>query len=447
MNPELQRNLWLEVTLHRLILVPVVIFAGAMLLRALDPSGELLGNAAMVGFLLSTVLWGARQAATSVLDEARTHTWDIQRMCALSPWRMTWGKLAGATIIPWYAGGWCLAIFIGSRAAGDQPDNLAATLVLAVIFALAVAVLAQGSALIYALVVLHRGGGLQSRLANLVMIALLVVLLPNLVSWIDPQTTVSWYTIELPQLPFMAVATSSFAAWAVLGATRAMSMELKVGTWPGAWLAFAGFVALFAAGFVGIAATPSLPLIRCLLASLALTAIVQSYVAAFAYPGDPMQFRRSERALVAQRWGRALEDLPLWSISTALALAAALIATVLGSAPQFTNQRLDNLGPVSLAATLMMLRDVALLTYFGVTSGRGRAEATTLVYIAILDGLLPALLPHIGLASLTTLFWPPFFSAPFTAIGILCVHVAVALVLAIYAYRRMATGLNGTTDG
>ena len=441
MNPELQRNLWLEVTLHRLLLVPGVIIAGAALIQAIDPSGAALNKLAIVGFLIVTMVWGARQAANSVLEEARAHTWDIQRMCALSPWSMTWGKLLGATAISWYASLCCLLIFFGSGTTAGYEHALV------VIFVLAVAVLAQATALIGALAGLHRGNALQPRIANLLVLALLAVLLSNVTSMFSPQASVSWYSLDLQRLPFVALTAVLFAAWAVLGASRAMSKELKIGTWPGPWLAFAGFVAVFAAGFTDIEASPSIELARCLFATLTLIAIVQSYIAAFAYPSNPIQFRRIERAVGMGRWGHALEELPLWCVSAALALAAALISTALGTAPQFTNQRLDNLGPVSLAAALMMLRDLGLLTYFSMTIRSGRAETSTLVYIGILDGLVPALLPHVGLTSLAAWFWPPFFTAPLTAIGILSVHVAIALTLAVYAYRRLQARLNETTAG
>ena len=441
MNPELQRNLWLEITLHRLVMVPGVIIAAAALINAVDPNGAALNELAIVGFLIATMVWGARQAANSVLEEARAHTWDIQRMCALSPWRMTWGKLLGATAISWYAGLCCLLIFFGSGTTAGYEHALV------VILVLAVAVFAQATALIGALAGLHRGNALQSRIANLLVLALLAVLLSNVTSMFSPQASVSWFSLDLQRLPFVALTAVLFAAWAVLGASRAMSKELKIGTWPGPWLAFAGFVAVFAAGFTDIEARPSIELARCLFATLTLTAIVQSYIAAFAYPSDSIQFRRIERAVGMGRWGHALEELPLWCVSAVVALAAALTSTALGTAPQFTNQRLDNLGPVSLAAALMMLRDLGLLSYFSMTIRSGRAEASTLVYIGILDGLAPALLPHVGLASLAAWFWPPFFTAPLTAIGILSVHVAVVLTLAVYAYRRLQARLNETTAG
>lgn len=442
MNPELQRNLWLEITLHRLLLVPGVIFTAAALLHAIDPSDTALNKTALFSFVTLTMVWGARQAANSVLDEARARTWDIQRMCALSPWRMTWGKLCGATVMSWLAGLCCLLIFLGTGGA----DN-AAGAGMTVLLIVAVAVLTQAAALIGALVGLHRGSGVQSRFGNLLVVALLMFMLPNIMSIVDPQQTVHWYTLTFRRLPFATVAATLFAAWAVLGALRAMCMELKIGTRPWAWLAFAPFITFFISGFAGIELTPSLELARCLFATLTLAAIVQSYLAAFAYPSDPVQLRRSARAFTGGHYRRALEELPLWLVAAALAVLAALTATALGSAPQLTNQRLDNLGPVSLAAVLMMLRDLALLSYFGMTLRPGRAEATTLVYIVILDGLLPALLPHLGLGALVQLLWPPFFTAPFTAIAILAVHFALVLALPLVAYRRLQGALNETSGG
>ena len=68
MNPELQRNLWLEVTPHRLWMIPLVLLAAAALTW---PPGETLMLTALVGF---TMIWGPRQAADAIIDEARERT-------------------------------------------------------------------------------------------------------------------------------------------------------------------------------------------------------------------------------------------------------------------------------------------------------------------------------------------------------------------------------------
>lgn len=442
MNPELERNLWLEVSLHRLLLIPAIVMAAAALVHATDPTGVGVNKLAMTGFLVTTMVWGSRQAANSVLDEARSRTWDIQRMCALSPWRMTWGKLLGATAMSWYAGLCCLVVFVGSGGGGDVRNGFMVTLLV-----VAVAVLTHALSLIGALVGLHRGSGLQSRFANLLVVALLVFLLPNVMNLIDPEATLLWFETPMKRLPFAALSAALFAIWAVWGATRAMSMELKIATRPDAWLAFCAFAAVFITGFAGVEPEPSLALLRCLAATLCVTAVVQSYMAAFTYPNDLIQMRRAERAIATGHYRRALEELPLWVVSAGVALAVGLLAATLGAAPELTNRRLDNLGPVALAGALMMLRDLLLLSYFSMTQRRGAPEATALIYIAIVDGLVPALLPQVGLASFVPLFLPPFFSAPLTAIVILSVHCAAALFLALSAYRRLKAGLNGTPGG
>lgn len=93
MNPELRRNLWLEFSLHRLIGMPAVL---ALLFALFGSFGgawrERVFTAALWGFVILAHFWGTRQASAAVTDEVRDRTWDWQRLSALSPWQMTWGK-------------------------------------------------------------------------------------------------------------------------------------------------------------------------------------------------------------------------------------------------------------------------------------------------------------------------------------------------------------------
>ena len=119
MNPELRRMFWLEVSRQRLWLFPAAILATALLLANGGAGAVVMRAVAISGFVAFTIIWGARQAADAVLDETREHTWTIQRMSALSAWSMTWGKLLGATFIPWYAGAGCLAAYFAYLPADD----------------------------------------------------------------------------------------------------------------------------------------------------------------------------------------------------------------------------------------------------------------------------------------------------------------------------------------
>src|SRR5215470_10783166 len=107
-NPELQRNLWLELSARRLIIIPIIV---GIILSPWIVLHTDLGSASDTGrwlFDLLVPVWGTWLVANSVVSEIRSRTWDLQRLSALSPWEMLWGKLIGAPIMVWYAGGLCL---------------------------------------------------------------------------------------------------------------------------------------------------------------------------------------------------------------------------------------------------------------------------------------------------------------------------------------------------
>ena len=108
MNPELLRNLWLEASPFRLILI-----AGFLLLAFGASSVGLGGFASISSVALAlywffAVLWGTRSAALSVVGEIRERTWDSQKLSSIGPWDMVWGKLLGATCANWFGALLCL---------------------------------------------------------------------------------------------------------------------------------------------------------------------------------------------------------------------------------------------------------------------------------------------------------------------------------------------------
>lgn len=69
MNPELRRLLWLEATAQRLWLIPLALIGTSFVLGRAVPA--LVPGGAMLGFVATTILWGASQARNAVLDEVR----------------------------------------------------------------------------------------------------------------------------------------------------------------------------------------------------------------------------------------------------------------------------------------------------------------------------------------------------------------------------------------
>ena len=112
MNPELQRNLWLEAPARRLIgtaAVAALIFLLVWLVdRGRHPQAIVVAGAVL--FVGAALIWAPRDARAAVTDEVYARTWDFQRLSALAPWTLTWGKLVGATARPWLLAGLSLLI-------------------------------------------------------------------------------------------------------------------------------------------------------------------------------------------------------------------------------------------------------------------------------------------------------------------------------------------------
>ena len=94
MNPEFQRNLWLEASPRRLAWAGLALAAiyGAALLIGWRGGMLIPGFAGWLVFGITAVLWGPRIAGRAVGDEVADRTWDFQRLSALEPWTMTWGS-------------------------------------------------------------------------------------------------------------------------------------------------------------------------------------------------------------------------------------------------------------------------------------------------------------------------------------------------------------------
>ena len=101
LNPELQRNLWLQWSPARALLMPAVLALIAAFI-VVSGNGEYTVRSALAnGFsFLAAVLvlpYGVYLGVGSIAWEIRERTWDQQRLSSLGPWQMAWGKLLGTT--------------------------------------------------------------------------------------------------------------------------------------------------------------------------------------------------------------------------------------------------------------------------------------------------------------------------------------------------------------
>jgi hypothetical protein len=152
-NPEFQRNLWLELTPYRLAGMPLILGA-VFYLAFVSDSYRLAGSVASTAnglFFLITMIWGTKLASETVMNEIRDHTWDGQRMSALTPWQLVWGKLFGSTVYTWYGASICLLAYY--LAVPDKSTLQAGETVLALLCS---GILAHAVSMLASLVVIQK---------------------------------------------------------------------------------------------------------------------------------------------------------------------------------------------------------------------------------------------------------------------------------------------------
>jgi hypothetical protein len=430
MNPELRRNLWMEFSLHRLIGMPVVlglVFALFGTMTGTDWRGSVFA-AALWAFVLLAHFWGSRQASGAVADEVRDRTWDWQRLSALSPWQITWGKLFGATSFTWYGAAVSLVAIV-ITAPSDRLDVGWVALAL-----VASAIALHAAAITGSLQASRKDSRLGQRIGGIVMIPIAFALLGAFTTpWWQHANGITWYANQWPGLRFGALSALAFAAWAVLGAFREMSRELKVRTLPWALPAFIVFVAAYAAGFNpprGIATTSFF-----LFAGLA-TSVVLTYYMLFADLTTLMVARRIATRAAAGDWQRVLEELPLWVAPLVVALAFALFIPQMADA-DFAGARFRSMSLYPIAFALLVARDAGVLLFFALSAKARRVEAAALLYFVLLWWVIPGLLTAAG-AKAVAQFFLPFGRemGGWQATVIAALHVAIAWSLVAWRWHR-----------
>ncbi|MEO6918918.1 MAG: hypothetical protein ABI171_07905 [Collimonas sp.] len=427
-NPEFKRNLWLQFSLHRLIAMPAVlglVFFTLSMAGSNFPRGIALDSIALILFGGIVCLWGTRNASSAVIDEIRDKTWDQQRMSALDPWTMTWGKLFGATAFNWYGGIICLVVLAITSIASGHTIMLSSSLTLV---ALGILMHATTIALNLHLMrsnirAVQRGGIAWA----VVLVA--IIFTPPFKS--EVETYLQWWGTSYANGSFLLASTAFLAALAVFATWRSMNSALQISTVPWAWPLGCCLLAAYIAGFADG---------QGLLWTGLLLAMAMTYGALFTEENDIALWQRIVARARAGNWHGLLRSLPIWPTTLVLSFCFALLLLV----------NHDQIPPFKLPAdfsystllaltlALMLLRDSCVYLFFAFSGKGKRAGATTILYLAIIDGLLPFMAHFMGSEALARFFMPIQFGNAWAMLGIAIVHAVLALALLGWRWRQRA---------
>ncbi len=392
MNPEIKRSAWEELSLRRLIAMPLILGAIFSLPASL---GGGTADLAAVLFIVITLFWGTRQAADAVPTEVSERTWDWQRLSTLSAWQLTWGKLFGSTLFSWYGGLICLIVFV----LGDEQPDLVRDAYIMVIASL----LAQSVAFLLGLQTVRlrghrtRVGTLVSQLFGIVIgfwalqagnVSDSLAVLSMFTDGITP--AIVWYGFRIDPGLFANVSLVLFLLWSVLGGWRLMKRELQYPTRPWAWPAFTLFCCIYAAGHFSpggdLIDLFDLDVFSGRLVVAAIVSGLLTYVALFWEDKDPVQFRRLLRMAGSGKWAAVLANTQSWMVSYALTILIVVVLLITASTGEVGGV---TLWAAMIGALLFMARDIAINLYFWLAPRPGRANISTLIALGILYWVLP----------------------------------------------------------
>lgn len=443
-NPEFKKNLWLEFSIARLILMPlilgIVFITVYMAADGFIDALEALRHAALFLFGAIAGVWGCKMASEAIISEYNDRTWESQRMTSLGPWEMTLGKLFGATSYAWYGGLICIGLYVAISlflpGAGRYLTN-AAVMIMAALFI-------QALALLLSLVRLRRQSAGEKVSATpffLLGIFAIVFVLPRLLPWIlDSEEQVKWFRFTVSAGNFSLFSLTFFLGWTLAGIHRNLRAEFGLENGPWAWTLFQITIMAYYGGFTaGIDRVDAGQ--RILIGFIIAFGIGLAfcYIMAFAEPKDPVAYRQLLESVKTRKPEAAGRRLPLWFISLVITVLVYILIFLLSFVTKGL-PAIDEDFAITVVYLLTLLgfacRDISLLLWVNLKTGSARADAAALVYLMILYGLIPALLWASGAGDMMPVFLPiPDRPSALSAIPVLA-QFAIVFVLLIRCARQ-----------
>lgn len=448
-NPEFQRNLWQELTKHRLI-------GGVIILSILAWLNYASGSTNSFYWISFGIIciWGIKAASESIQEECQHGTWDYQRMSTISPFGFTWGKLLGSTSYTWYLASICLVYFIGLGLYLNEPLHL---LINQYFIFMLCGLTGQYIALAFSLNAIQFGRDKQYSFRYFMSaLAIISIFCTFLNTALDHNGQVNWYHMDINTYPFLLIFVGCVLYWSILGAYRLIQTEFQYKILPYAWTGFCLFWILYMTGF------DKLDLSQTILSNLSedlkgssvfsrvyvafLTSSILVYVSLFSERYQIVNYRKILSLFLEKKYTEILFHLPRWVIAGVFLVFLYVLVIFFGNIniafninqESFNNTDLVIHGFVFGTSTMMLaIRDILLIHFFYFSDNPKRAALSTILYMVLLYFVIPSLLVAINAKMLTGMFLPSPKSLDITGWTGLSLQIALLAWLVWKRFSRI----------
>ncbi|MCP5494122.1 MAG: hypothetical protein H7A23_06160 [Leptospiraceae bacterium] len=415
-NPEFSKNVWLELSLNRLVLMPIILLMILLIVFIsndnLTERMKLIQIWCVVIFLFLICVWGTKLSSESVINEINERTWDDQKLTLLTPETISWGKLFGSTIYQWYGGGICLVIFL---IVTFFTQNFVKDLKLLSLLIL-VGVFTHSSVISASLVSIKRNSSqIKLKSTPIFMGGLLLGFFLTSYSWGLMEANAgkfTWYGIDFKLSNFLLISLLFFLFWNIVGLYQNMKYEFRFSTGIIVWITFLASLIIYLNGFLsnlgkitsseGLTLGSGISFIVCVVFTYLLILLEPKYIVDFRLLIDKFQ---------KQDWYKFQINLPLWLVSLFFSIIFGFILFMLSvslNSYNLQNEGYSIVFPINLI--FFVLRDTMIFLFFNLSPNSKRADLTAVFYLLVLYGLIPSFLYVAELKILYPIFFPTFES-------------------------------------
>ena len=423
-NPEFKKNIWLEISTQRLIMMPLIILM-VVLLASLSTMGDTynkLTNICYFGLVIILLLWGSKVAFSNIIQEYNDRTWDWQRMSILTPKQLMVGKLIGAPIYNWYGALICLFLFFIFGSMSEETSlfdlliNSISTLLLGVSI-LCVSIL-------FALLKIRAGNGRDKlKSGQLFILLILFALFFNSSAFSFMFNRISFNPIKFDAWKILGE-NLFYAIWAIIGLHQVLRKELNYKNKSYLWILFLITSALVKTmvmvDSIGVFIDNYFFIYFVV---LSIQAISLFYLLLLIEQNELSTLKILVRKIKEKNYTYINYNAPLWSLTFPFIIIGLIFSWILLDKQIINNDSyilnhfvntiklentLDSLQSLSIILGILcfVLRDFLIMLFLQTTSKKKRIGAAFILYLFLLYVVFPGFTSTIGSSIGLQLFIP-----------------------------------------
>ncbi|MEZ5691139.1 MAG: hypothetical protein R3D71_05695 [Rickettsiales bacterium] len=396
LNPEIRRYIWLEFSLQRLVVMPLVIAVIFYIASNGHNTDQKMITASIFIFTVLIAAWGGNKAAASITDEVNENTWDFQRLSSISPFSLSCGKIFGSALYCWYGAVMALVVYIYVNLSHMPPDTVFANSVILIFSGLICHATAIISSLQVAQVKSIGRKKIQAIFSHIIGLLIASMFISGIVDYErDNYELIKWYGESYNYNKFIAFFSVIAFLWIFSGIYWQIRNQLRMSTGPWLWIAFVLFIIFFIAGLDTNYWRYSEE--SHILLNSYIIGIFFLYCMVFIEPWSGLLYRRLSDSWKTRNVKKFMSLFPRW-------LANFLLVLVLAFLVIFTYFNKYIMCLSILASLGFIIRDIAILHYFKLYPNAKRAHTAAIFYLFILYSLIPLLLASVGAKQAVNLF-------------------------------------------